>query len=418
MRRLLLTLVVASMIVVAGCSGGPSGTDTVTPTSDTGEGTETTAPGDGPETTAPGDGTETASPGDMTGTPGDGGMDTPDGSDGTATPPADGVPPGVGADGINGTAIRAAHYSVIQNTSFRVDVTEEGGSNPVSFTLQNGTEAARLDIEQVDGDAASRFYITEGFLTRFNSSQSPPKTYSYGSTSEQFGVVFAYAIFFGAYPGQQLNVGIFEEDGTVTRDGEELTRLSVTGVNETAVQQGGFTSGDATLTDMSGEVLVRSDGLVREMSLEQSFDDGPTQSVEFTLSDLGSTSADDPDWIDEAPRMEGSLSGDGTVLELAHTGGPDVPADTTLTLASGGFGGGLTPTNVTLPESVSEGDSVYVYVTGSATNPTVEVSVNDEPTSQEAIDLSQLSPQVSGTLGEVRFVIGVPDQNQDGAADA
>jgi hypothetical protein len=102
-------------------------------------------------------------------------------------------------------------------------------------------------------------------------------------------------------------------------------------------------------------------------------------------------------------------------MELEHTGGPEVPAGTNLTLASGGFGGGLTPTNVTLPESLSPSDSLYVYATGNPTNPTVGVSVNDEPSPSDAINLSQYSPQVSGTLGEVRFVIGVPDDEDDDA---
>jgi hypothetical protein len=392
MRRVLLVAVVASMIVVAGCSGGPSGTDTPTPTT-AGDGTDTPGESDGTETDTPGDG---------------GGTDTME-------PPGDGSPPGVNDDGtVNGSAIGAAHYSILQGSSFRVDVSEEGGENPITFTLRNGSGAVRLDVEQVGTDVASQFYISPDFITNFNNTNTPPKTYSYGSTSEQFSVLFAYAILFGVYPNQQLTVGVFEEDGTVTRDGEELTRLTATGVNETAVEQGGFSSNEGTLTDLSGELFVRSDGLVREMSLTQSFEGGVTKDVEFTLSGLGGTSASDPDWIDEVPRMEGSLSEDGTVMELAHTGGPEVPAGATLTLESGGFGGGLLPTNVTLPEPVSAGDSVYVYATGSAMDPTVEVSVNDEPSPSDALNLSQFSPQVSGTLDEVRFVIGVPD---DGDGD-
>jgi hypothetical protein len=408
MRRVLLVLVVASMIAVAGCSGGPSDTDTPTPTTETDGVTDT--PGDGTPTDTPGDGTPTDTPGD--GTP----TDTP--GDGTPTDtPGDGQPPGVDEGGVNGTAIAAAHYSVLQNSEFQVEVSESGGENPTTFTLRNGTEAIRMDLAQSDGDGVSQFYISEEFVTNFNDTQSPPKTYSYGPTSEQFTAGFTYAIFLRLYPGQQLGVGTFETNGTVTQNGEQLTRLSVTGVNETAVQENDFSTGDANLTDMSGEILVRSDGLVREMSLQQSFDDGETQDLSFSLSGLGSTSAAEPDWIDEAPRLEGSLSADGTVMELSHTGGPEIPAGTNLTLASGdfggGFGGSLAPTNVTLPESVSSGDSLYVYATGDATTPTVDVSVNDEPSPANAINLSQYSPQVSGTLGEVRFVIGVPDEEDD-----
>ena len=397
MRRVLLVLLVASMVAIAGCS---TGTDTPESTTVAGDVTDTPGDGDGPVTDTPGAGTDT--PGAGTDTPGTG----------TDTPGA-GQPPGVGDRGVNGSAIAAAHYSIVRNSSFRVDVSEDGGSTPVTFTLLNGTDGARIDIEQSGTDRIERFYISPEFVTNFNDTASPPKTYSVGPTGEQFAVGFTYAILFGLYPGRQLGVGTFETNGTVTQNGEQLTRLSVTGVNETAVRENDFSSANGTLTDMTGEILVRSDGLVREMSLRQTFDDGETRDLSFELSGLGSTSAAEPDWIDEAPRLEGSLSPNGSVMELTHTGGREVPAGTNLTLASGGFGGGLAPTNVTLPQSVSEGDSVYVYATGEPFNPTVEVSVNDEPSPTGALNLSQYSPQVSGTLGEVRFVIGVPDDEDE-----
>ncbi|MFB6227138.1 MAG: hypothetical protein ABEH88_00885 [Halobacteriales archaeon] len=321
-------------------------------------------------------------------------------------------PPGIEANGsVNGSAIREAHYSILNGSSFQVNVSVEGGENPIAFTLSNGTSAARIEIRELDGDGVARFYVSPDYVTRFNNTQSPPKTYSYGSTGTQFRVAFTYAILLRAYPSQQLNLGTFEENGTVTRNGEELTRLSATGINQTAVEESGAFS-NANLTDMSGEVLVRSDGLVREMNLQQSFADGQTQNLSFSLTGLGSTSADAPGWIGEAPRLEGSLSDDGTVMELAHTGGPEIPAGANLTLRSGGFGVGLATANVTLPESVSPGDSVYVHATGEASNPTVEVSVNDPPSPTDALNLSQYSPQVSGTLGEVRFVIGVPEDDE------
>jgi len=440
MRRVLLALLLASMIAVAGCAGGPAATDTETtapgdrPT-DTPDETTTDAPGgdeptdrsgdSGTPSTTPGseDPTDTADsgdPGDTTG--GETSTDASTGEDPTDTPgdgetasgSEEGLPPGVdGSTVTNATALREAHYEALSGSSFRIDVSETGGPEPLSFTIHNGTGAIRLDLEEVGGDTVNRFYITENVTTGFNSSQTPPKTYSYGSTGQQFGALFLFAILFGSYPGQQLSVGTFEVDGTVSQNGEELIRLSVTGVNETAVEESGFTSSEATLTDMAGEVLVRSDGLVREMRLQQRFESGATSDLSFAVSGLGSTSATEPDWIDEAPRIEGSLSDDGTVMALSHTGGPEVPAGTTLTLASGGFGGGIAPTNVTLPTSLGAGDSVYLYATGSLRDPTVEVSA-EVPSPGDALNLSRASPQVSGTLGEVEFVIGVPDQDDDG----
>jgi len=412
MRRALLALLVASMIAVAGCAGGPAPTDTETTAPG---GTPTDTPADMP-TDTPGDGgsvTETPDGEDPTDTPADGdATDTPEDGD-TAPPSENGFPPGVdGSTVTNATALQAAHFDALSGSSFRVDVSETGGPNPLSFTIRNGSGSVDLELSEVGGDGATSIHITENVTTVFNNSRTPPKVYSYGSTSQQFGTLFLYAIIFRAYPSQQLSAGTFEVDGTVTQDGEELTRLSATGVNETAVEGGGSTSSEATLTDMSGEVLVRSDGLVREMRLQQTFDTGSTSELSFSVSGFGSTSAPEPDWIEEAPRVEGSLSEDGTVMKLSHTGGPEIPANTTLTLSSGGFGGGITPTNVTLPTSLAPGDSVYVYATDSLRDPTVEVSV-DEPSPTDALNLSEASPQVSGVLGDVRFVIGIPDRGDD-----
>ena len=361
MRRALLALALASMTLVAGCSLGPAGTPTA----------------------------------------------SPDASDTLATPDAGDLPAGVDSSGLtNATALREAHLEAIRGSSFRMDVSEGGAPDPVSFVLRNGTSTASVDVANPTRNESVEFYIGGDVITRFNASQAPPKVYSYGATSEQFGATFLYAILLGVYPGQQLTAGTFEVDGIVTRDGEELIRLSATGINETAVERQGSTS-SGNLSDMSGHVWVRPDGLVRRMSLNQSYDSGTTTSVAFEVSGIGRTSPEEPDWLGDAPRLEGSLSADGDVLALTHAGGATIPAGTTLTLQQGGF---LTRTlgNVTLPDAVSGGDTVYLHATGTPANTTVEVTVGGEPAPSDPVDLSQLSPQVSGTLDDVRFVVGVP----------
>jgi len=410
MRRLLIALAVASMVVVAGCATGPSGTDTPATTAPDG----TTAPGD--ETTTP-DGTTSSG----NGTAAPGGSDdtvTPIGTVVTDTRPAsdpapDELPAGVDAAGVtNATALGQAHFGVLRGSSFRIDVSETGGTDPVSVSIHNGTGAVSLDITNASTGERAGIYIGNDTITRFNSSRSPPKVYSYGSTSEQFGALFVYAVLLRVYPSQQLTTGTFEVDGTVTRDGEKLIRLSATGVNETAVQQEGSSSGRGALADMAGKVWVRPDGLVRRMTLKQRYDSGATTSIEFAVSGIGNTSPAEPDWLGEAPRLEGSLSANGTVLELTNAGGVTVPANTTLSVQQGGLAPRLLG-GVTLPEPVAPGESIYLYATGTPSEPTVEVALT-EPSPADAVNLSRLSPQVSGTLGNVDFVIGVPENDSQG----
>ena len=377
MRRALLVVVVVSTVVAAGCFGGPSGTDTAT---------------------------ETASPAPDTGTP-------EGGETGTSTP-SDGLPPGVESDGtVDGGVLETAHYRAIQGSSFRIDVSETGGPNPRSFTLYNGTGTARIEFGAPGGGGT--FYLANDVVTVHNDDQSPPNTYSYGTTNQGSVAGATYLSLIGVYPARYLSVGTFEADGTVTRDGEELTRLAATGVNATAVAERESSFSRGNLTDMSGTVLVRSDGLVREMHLNQTFETGDTGDLEFTLAGIGATSVEEPDWIDQAPRLEGSLSANGTVLELEHVGGPAIPAGTTLELAFGDLREDLAPSNATLAEPVSTGDTVSVYAPGNLLSPGVEVSVNGGAAPDDAMDLSQFDTQVSGTVGDVRFVVGVPDDDSD-----
>jgi len=377
MRLVLVVLVVATILLAAGCFGTPTGPETATPTAPSGDGT----------------GTDTSHTGGTN----------------TATQ-SGGSPPGVGADGsVDGAVLEREHYRALQGSSFRLDVSEDGGPDPRTFTLYNGSEATRIAFGP-SGDGGT-FYIAGQVVTVLDDERSPTKTYSFGTTDQGSIAGATHLSLVGTYPGRYLRVGTFERDGTVVRDGETLTRLSATGVNETALAERESTTTDGNLTDMSGTVLVRSDGLVREMSLQQTFDTGETASLNVTLGRLGTTSVGEPGWIDEAPRLEGSFSANGTVLELAHTGGPELPAGTTLTIDFGELRAGLPPSNATLEEPVFPGDSVSVYATGTVLDPAVEVRADSAPAPVGAMNLSRWNTQASGTVGDVRFVIGVPQDD-------
>ncbi|MFB6295259.1 MAG: hypothetical protein ABEH66_00235 [Halobacteriales archaeon] len=434
MRRTLLAAV-AVLVVTAGCFGGPSATDTPTPTLDaptetdetpatptatdtTMERTERTDDGSTGTVSPESDGgTPTATPTTMepesrtpTATP----TATPRPDRRTETPKSGGeeLAPGITGAGVqNMTALREAHFEALNGSSFTIDVSERRRSESFDLLIENGSRAVNMDIAQAN--TTSGFYIRGDAVTRFNESQMPPKVYSYGSTTERFGVVFAYAILLAAYPAPQIAVGEFEADGTVTRDGEELIRLRAVGINETAVEESRASFAPENLTDMSGTVLVRPDGLIRNMSLDMALESGEARSVSYAVSGIGSTTASQPGWLTEAPQFEGALAADGKVFELTHAGGATLPAGSNLSLETGAFGGGLTFGNVSLGTPVSPGDTVYLYATGSLANATAHASVNEQPDLPSgALNLSERSDvQVSGTLEDLRFVIGTPTED-------
>ncbi len=88
----------------------------------------------------------------------------------------------------------------------------------------------------------------------------------------------------------------WEQNGTETRDGTTVTVYTATGVeNRTAF---GLPS---STTVTNGELLVDGDGVVRELTLGTSDEQrGQTLDVTVTLTETGSTTVEEPGWLDNA----------------------------------------------------------------------------------------------------------------------
>jgi hypothetical protein len=87
-------------------------------------------------------------------------------------------------------------------------------------------------------------------------------------------------------------------DGSVTRDGERLTRFVATDVD---LPEGADVDGGTAET--SGELLIAADGSIRHVDVHASVDsaEGAVQySLSVSVSDVGSTAIERPDWVDQA----------------------------------------------------------------------------------------------------------------------
>lgn len=237
---------------------------------------------------------------------GGGATDTPvtetTGAPDTPAGPFDGVsqPPGIDDSGVtDADALLSAHESALAGESTTVSM---------SFTLTvNGTgQNVSLQGKVLpDGDRGwMRVTFPDGTGTYYTADDSTyyrervNGTTSYGTTSQVSAIPAEPR--FGA--DQRIRTALaaaeWEPVGTVERDGRTLVELRATSVDPPDVN----TSGDTTV-DSSGRLLVDGEGVVHYVVVETTVenDRGTVEyAIEVRLADVGSTTLEEPDWIDRA----------------------------------------------------------------------------------------------------------------------
>lgn len=96
----------------------------------------------------------------------------------------------------------------------------------------------------------------------------------------------------------------FEPNGTATVDGTETRRYDSTNLTNSGAFSG---PGDATVASASSTVYLGTNNAVRQITLEYTLEsEGQTSrtSVTLTVTDLGSTTVEEPDWLDQAQGTE------------------------------------------------------------------------------------------------------------------
>lgn len=391
MKRILLTVAVAAMLVLAGCNGGGQGT-----ASPTANGTASGTPGSGLGSVA------TPEPVDIeisTVGPGDGGS-------GSVSPSL--YPPGVSDAGVNETALLSTHLrQSFRNAVIRSEFVTAGGTT--RFVYANGSSGERFRIANTTKGTAERWWRSGSTVVRWNGSASPSITYSQGRT--RLYTQYSFLALVQLAPFLTLNATELSVDGTTTVGGERLVRLSVESFRRNA--SGGF-SVRSSLSDPTGYVLVTPEGIIREMHYESTNTrTGGTQSVTVTVSGVGGTTVTRPDWARGYPTVNVSTTGDGRVLAFEHRGGAAIPADTRLQVGTtySTFG------NVTLGESLEPGETLYLVATGSFGDYNVTASVGSRPDVPEnAVRLSRRTPSISVHLDGVVLQYAVSVEARSGSA--
>ncbi|WP_424000527.1 DUF7537 family lipoprotein [Haloarcula salina] len=275
MRSGMLTVLVVSLLVVAGCLGGG-----------------------GPVTDGESDGSSSA---------GDGGSsagESDSGGDGGGVADSDEFDVGETERLLReaGSFTATWSYATTENgetatitDTYRVDLRENRSLE--TFTMTGAESQTDFETFVADGSAYTRYAADgEAFY------QSRP----------QDDTAFQSAVDRGAISYETVDDARFV--GTETFDGVTVDRYEYSDLAAWR-QFGAGTMGSSenvTVTDFTVAVLVDEDGLARQTTwtLTGETDAGETVSVEwrYEVTDVGSTSVPDPDWLDEA-RAQGSGAG-------------------------------------------------------------------------------------------------------------
>lgn len=186
--------------------------------------------------------------------------------------------------------------STDSNSTTRVDFEAERGIRETSQTFTNANQTRELETSvYTDGDTSYR---------QRNSSQGV----QYASqTGDGTGLSAIRTVNVTSFPQNYTAVtdGFeWEANGTETIDGTPTVRYTSTNVSDSSTFVG---VENVTVRNASSTLYVDSDNVIRRASLEYTVEDNSTTySIEttVTLTDIGSTTVEEPDWLSEAQATE------------------------------------------------------------------------------------------------------------------
>jgi len=302
--RALLVVAVVVMAALAGCGLGGDGGDATTTTTTTDDTATTTTTTTAEETTA----TTTTTAEETTAT-----TTTTAGGGGTGDLPAD-------AAEQHERALRdAGSFAVAQELSYTNETTSLLGSDIASELDLDAGRGYQNGSFSFGGFASVQSSYTDGDETweRQNSSFGGVQ-YSYGTApydaSEPTPVNFTTVV------GETVNATTsnvsYSRTGTTTVDGVEATVYEADG--QQLLDELGFNAssgsffGNATVQSASATVAIDDDGIIRlatfEIVLETEDAGRVTISFEQRVTDIGETTVEEPDWLDEAKAQTGANS--------------------------------------------------------------------------------------------------------------
>jgi len=335
MKRQLLAVAVAAMLVLAGCNGGSPG-GTATP--------------------------------DANNAAENGSQGLPSGASALA-----GVNASAGV--YNGTALWMGHFESLyaNDTRFVEETQVTIGSRAVGIDYTNGSDGDVFVLANETAGTSNEFWTSGSVVAQRNTSATPPVTIGQGATTVSSNYGFSAGLL-RMMPTMTLASASLSPAGTTTLDGQQLYRFDIDGYNVSASDS--ILNLFQNATDASGTVLVTDDGVVRQADITATLESGAetqTATMNYSVSKVGTATAARPDWA-ASPRASLSTTADGNVLTLELQDG-SIPAGTQIEVGSRLTSYG----NVTLAEELTAGETLYVVAGGQFSSPTADASIGEQP---------------------------------------
>lgn len=221
---------------------------------------------------------------------------------GGGTPAANQTNPSVEASavpGVNGTQL--TNVSAIATPTFEalsgnaeLNVSFDSDSESGQLRYLNDTEQQLYEISGSQG--AGEVYYVDGEQAAVRNATTGEIRYS--STTNNIGSQAAFSLLFAAVSISQIEYLHWEAAGTTTIDGETHYVFEADSVNETALNQPGVTFSPDNVTAVNGRLVVGTDGVAHEGSISIETDETITTS--FSLDTSGDVEVTAPSWYDES----------------------------------------------------------------------------------------------------------------------
>lgn len=301
-----------------------------------------------------------------------GGNDNPLGDDGTTDGPASEAdakyPPGVTDNGIeNASDLLSVHHNRLgAEGSFTLDfsqtVTQDGEvvSNRSRDVKMNNQTAMAIVMQ--DGETTER--------TWSNGSQTVQELsvkLEDGSTETRASVrpgAFGVRRYMSERSVSTVITAMeYENEGTETLRGKTVFKLNSTGISDKNILEDAYSAAAIRNADATVWVTPKGQILKMDVSVDMLDQDGQRTTVDNTyeIKNVGQTSVNEPNWVTEArsdaTKLNGELSENQRYLKITHEGGQPIEDGLLQVYVSGN------QLRETTDLTISEGDTVYAYVT-------------------------------------------------------
>jgi len=323
-RRVLLVVAIVSLVAIAGCNGlSGSSTPGNTTTDTSAGGTPTPADGSTPTPDVASDEdsdvTDSVDATNISENETDDSDQTTNGSDQT-TDESDGdtddsAP--AGAD-INGTALTEGTAAVVEDAGSYTITSRLSQASQRSATVLNTT--ARVDFDARQGTRTTNLTVTgasflentttvvytadnTSYQRQANSSDVTYTVQQGGPQTQSAGISPVNVTQFNTTFSRLADSYVWTENGTQTIDGVETTRYTLLRIDQSGTQSSG------QVTEARGTLFVDDDDAVRAFETTTIVEGraGTTRTTRTVrVTDIGSTTVEEPDWTSQANGSDGS----------------------------------------------------------------------------------------------------------------